>query len=85
MEKIPPKSGDPKEKKQGDLTFHWWEHHMAWTVHKPADCCLDKKHKEEQKPEFRTNSATAAATAATVVNPHYSALLATLGELQDDE
>ncbi len=27
--KIPPKSGDPMEKKQGDYTYHWCEHHMA--------------------------------------------------------
>ena len=83
--KDPPKSGDPKEKKQGELTFHWCEHHMAWTVHKPADCRLGKKHKDEQKPAFRANSATAAAIAATTVNPHYSALLATLGALEEDE
>ena len=58
---------------------------MAWTVHKPADCRLGKKHKDKQKPAFRANSATAAAIAATTVNPHYSALLATLGALEEDE
>ena len=74
-----------RNKKQGDLAFHWCEHHMAWTVHKPANCRLGKKHKEEQKPAFHANSATVAATATTVVNPHYVALLAILGELQDDD
>ncbi len=83
--KVPPKSGDPKEKKQGDYTYHWCEHHMAWTVHKPADCRLGKKHQEEQKPAFRPNSATVAAAATTAVNPHYVALLATLRALTDDE
>ena len=58
---------------------------MAWTVHKPADCCLGKKHKEEQKLAIHANSATVAATAANAVNPHYAALLATLSELKDDE
>ncbi len=58
---------------------------MAWTVHKPADCCLGKKHKEEQKPAIRANSVTLAAAATTAVNPHYAALLATLSELKDDE
>jgi hypothetical protein len=82
--KIPPKSGNPKEKKQGDLTYHWCEHHMAWTIHKPADCRLGKKHKEEQKPAIHANSVTVAAAAATAVNPHYAALLATLSELKDD-
>ncbi len=83
--KIPPKSGDPKEKKHGEYTYHWCEHHMAWTVHKPADCRLGKKHKEEQKPAFPANSATVAAAATTAVNPHYAALLATLSKLKDDE
>ena len=83
--KIPPKSGDPKEKKQGYYTYHWCKHHMAWTIHKPADCRLGKKHKEEQKPAIRANSATVAAAAATAVNPHYAALLATLSNLKDDK
>ncbi len=54
-------------------------------IHKPADCRLGKKHKEEQKPAIRANSATVAAAATTAVNPHYAALLATLSELKDDE
>ncbi len=58
---------------------------MAWTIHKPADCRLGKKHQEDQQPAFRANSATVAAAAATAVNAHYAALLATLGELRDDE
>ncbi len=83
--KVPPKSGNPKEEKQGDYTYHWCKHHMAWTVHKPTDCRLGKKHQEKQKPVFRANSATVAAAAATAINPHYVALLATLGALTDDE
>jgi len=58
---------------------------MAWTVHKPADCRLGKKHKDKQKPAFRANSATAAAIAATTMNPHYLALSATLGTLEEDK
>jgi hypothetical protein len=58
---------------------------MAWTIHKPADCCLGKTHKEEQKPAIRANSETVAAAAATAINPHYAALLATLSKLKDDE
>ena len=84
--RIPPKDGDPKEKKHGDFTFHWCEHHMSWTIHKPADCRLGKQQKDEQKSTFRANSATVAATqAAVAINPHYAALLATLNELEDDE
>ncbi len=83
---MPPKEGEPKEKKHGDYTFHRCVHHMAWTVHKPDACLLGKQRKEDQKPAFRANSATvAAATATAAVNPHYAALLATLGNLAQDE
>jgi hypothetical protein len=52
--KEPPKAGESKEgKKVGKFTFNWCEHHMAWTVHKPADCLLGKQHKEEQKNPTR--------------------------------
>ncbi len=44
--KEPPKAGESKEsKKVRKFTFNWCEHHMAWTVHKPADCLLGKQHK----------------------------------------
>ena len=36
--KVAPKDGEPKEKKVKDKTFYWCHHHMAWGVHKPADC-----------------------------------------------
>ena len=58
---------------------------MAWTVHKPAECRLGKKHQEEQKSSFHANSMTVAAAATATINPHYATLLATLGELKDDE
>ena len=83
--KVPPKDGDPKKKKHGDYTFHWCEHHMAWTVHKPAACRLGKQHKDEQKSTYRANSATVAATAAAAVNPHFASLLATLGTIVEEE
>ena len=82
--KVPPKDGEPKEKKHGDYTFHWCEHHMAWTVHKPADCRLGKQQKDEQKSTPRASSATVAATAAAAtINPHYAALLASLGQIEE--
>ncbi len=40
--KIPPKQGEPLTKKVGKKEWHWCEHHMAYTIHKPADCCLRK-------------------------------------------
>ena len=77
--KVPPKEGDPKTKKNGELTFNWCIHHMAWTVHKPSDCKLGKKMAEEQKSSALAHSATVAASAAATINPHFAAMLATLG------
>ena len=84
--KVPPKDDEPKQKKHGDYTFHWCEHHMAWTVHKPTECRLGKQHKDEQKSAHCASSATVAATAAAAtINPHYAALLSTLGKLKIDK
>jgi hypothetical protein len=82
--KVPPKDGDPKTKKHGELTFNWCIHHMAWTVHKPSECKLGKKMAEEQKSSAKAHSAIVAASAASTVNPHFAAMLATLGS-EDDE
>jgi hypothetical protein len=66
--------------------YHWCEHHMAWTVYKPADCLLGKQHKEDQKKKSQkavANSATFAAAAATAVNPQFAALMASITNLDD--
>jgi hypothetical protein len=81
--KVPPKDGKPKKKEHGDLTFHWCKHHMAWTVYKPADCKLGKKREEEQKSSACAHPAIVSASAAATVNPHFAALLATLGSKDD--
>jgi hypothetical protein len=55
---------------------------MAWCMHKPSECCLGKEQKDEQqktKPAYTANSTTYAATAALMVDPHFQALLATIG------
>jgi len=84
--KEPPKAGESKEgKKVGKFTFNWCEHHMAWTVHKPADCLLGKQHKEEQKKTHMANSATVAAAATSAVNPHFAALLVAMANLDQNE
>jgi hypothetical protein len=68
--KEPPKDGEKHKKEEGKYIYHCCEHHMAWKVHKPADCLLGKQHKEDQKKNpQKTNSATFAAAAATAVNP----------------
>ena len=58
---------------------------MAWTVHKPADCLLEKQHKEEQKKATKANSATVAAAATSAINPHFASLLATMANLDQNE
>jgi hypothetical protein len=35
--KEPPKDGEKPEKEVGKYTYHWCEHHMAWTMHKPTN------------------------------------------------
>jgi len=58
---------------------------MAWTVNMPTDCRLGKERAEEQKKSpAHAHSAIVAASAAASVNPHFVALLATLGS-KDDE
>jgi hypothetical protein len=51
-------------------------------MHKPSECCLGKEQKKKQqktKPAYTANSTTYAAAAASMVNPHFQALLATIG------
>jgi hypothetical protein len=83
--KVPPKDGEKKSKEVGKYTYHWCVHHMAWCMHLSADCRLGKERKRDQqktKPSFVANSATYAAAAASMVDPHFQALIATLGHLQ---
>jgi hypothetical protein len=83
--KVPPKEGESKTgKKKGKYTFNWCEHHMAWTVHKPSDCLLGQKHKDEQKKP-KANSATVAAAATSAANPQFAALMAALANLDQNE
>ncbi len=80
--KVPPKSGDKQSKEVGKYTYHCCKHHMAWCMQKPSECCLGKEWKEEQqktKPAYTANSATYAAAAALMVDPHFQVLLATIG------
>jgi hypothetical protein len=79
------KAGESKTGKQvGKYTFNWCKHHMAWTVHKPADCLLGKQCKDKQKKP-KANSATIAAAATSVVNPHFTALMAAMANLDQNE
>ncbi len=84
--KEPPKDGEKREKEVGKCTYHWCEHQMAWTVHKPTNCLLGKQHKEDQKKKPQkavANSATFAAAATTAVNPQFAALMASIANLDE--
>jgi len=83
--KIPPKDGDEKSKKMGKHMFHWCEHHMAWCMHRPSECRLGIERKEEQVPTAGGNSATYAAAAASLTNPQFQALIASMqGRFNED-
>ena len=84
--KEPLKAGESKVGKQvGKYTCNWCEHHMAWTIHKPADCLLGNQHKEEQKKHYKANSATVTAVATSAVNPQFAALIAAMANLDLDQ
>jgi hypothetical protein len=73
-----------KEKQVGKYTYNWCEHHMAWTVHKPSDCELGKKHKDDQRKDRNKANPAVVASAATTINPCYAALLATLANIEEE-
>jgi hypothetical protein len=84
--RVPPKDNEKKGKQVGKYTYNWCKHHMAWTVHKPSDCKLGKKHKDDQKKDCnKANSAVIASAATTTIRPCYAALLATLANLDEEE
>jgi hypothetical protein len=57
---------------------------MAWTIHKPTDCLPEKQQKDEQKKKLqKVSSATFAAAAATVVNPQFASLMASIADLEE--
>jgi hypothetical protein len=78
--KVPPKEGEKKTKEVSKYTYHWCEHHMAWTIHTPSDCRLGKERRDGQQctraTSIQANAATYAVEAAMALNPSFSALLA---------
>jgi hypothetical protein len=47
---------------------------MAGTVHKPSDCKLEKKHKDEQKKDRnKANPVVVASVATSNISPCYTA------------
>jgi hypothetical protein len=82
---VPSKENEKKEKQVGKYTSNWCEHHMARTVHKPSDCKLGKRHKDDQKKDRnKANSAVITSAATTTISPHYVALLATLTNIEEE-
>jgi hypothetical protein len=58
---------------------------VVWTVHKPSDCKLGKKHKDDQRRDCNKANPAVVASAATTINPCYAALLATLAILKKND
>jgi hypothetical protein len=84
--RVPPKENEKKKIQVGKYTYNWCKHHMAWTIHKPSNCELGKKHKVKQKKDHnKANSAVIASVATTTISPHYAALLATLANQDEEE
>ncbi len=82
--RVLPKENEKKEKQVGKYTYNWGKHHMGWTVHRPSDCKLGKKHKHNQKKDRnKANSAIVASAATTTISPCYAALLATLANIRE--
>jgi hypothetical protein len=81
---VPPKEHEKKEKQVGKYTNNWCKHHMAWTVHKPSDCKLGKKHKDNQRKDRNKANPAVVASAATTINPCYAALLGTLANIKEE-
>ena len=86
--KVPPKDGKKMDGKQvGKFTFNWCDHQMVWMVHKPSDCTLAQKHKDNQKKgsNNKANSAVVASSATTTLNNRYAAPLTTLVTMNNEE
>ena len=82
---MPPKENKKKEKQVGKYSYNCCKHHMAWTVHKPSDCELGKKHKDNQKKDRnKANTAVVALAATATISPCYAALLATLANIEEE-
>lgn len=87
--KIPPTAGEPRTKKIRGKVFHWCEHHMAWTMHKPDECRLRPGYSDAATnattptAASATDSATAGVTSATTgVTPQAMTAEAILGRLE---
>jgi hypothetical protein len=81
---VPPKEHKKKEKQVGKYTHNRCKHHLAWMVHKPSDCKLGKKHKDNQRKDHNKANPAVVASAATTINPCYAALLATLANIEEE-
>jgi hypothetical protein len=81
--RVPPKEHKKKEKQVRKYTYNWCKQNMAWTVHKPSDCKLGKKHKDNQRKDRNKANPAIIFSAATTINPCYAALLATLANIEE--
>ena len=82
MENDPPQGWGQEVQEVGKYTYHWCEQHMAWCMHLPSECRLGTQRKGEQKRTVGGTSATYAAAVASISNPQFQALIASIAGLQ---
>ena len=87
--KVPPQAGGTLTKQIRNKNFHWCEHHMAWTVHKPLDCRLSRTT-PATGPAAPTNTnptpiAASAAAATFTAKSIMSLLGSSLGVTEDSD
>ena len=46
--KAAPKSDEPKAREVRGKKFYWCHHHMAWGIHKPANCHVGQAQKDNK-------------------------------------
>ena len=82
-QRVPPKDGEPLEKKVKDRTFYWCKHHMCWGGHKEKECKKGMERTAQQNDGRSTYAASAAS--ATVGNSDWNNLLANMHRNMADE
>jgi hypothetical protein len=80
--KTPPAAGEPRTKKIRSKVFHWCDHHMAWTMHKPDECRLRPGYSDAATNAATPTAASATDSATTGVTPQAMTAEAILGRLE---
>lgn len=83
--KIPPKAGEAKQKIHKELTWHWCDNHMQWTIHTPADCKKLNLPTKSTEANSATTDVASPAISSSSLPSAYAALLANMARSAADE